>query len=303
MNMTILQRDDDITHVVLAGRLDTTGAEEIDASFSAATAARGQPAVVDLSEIEFMASRGIGLLISNGKRLMKAGHKMVLLNPQGLVGSVLRTSRVDKVLPVAYDLDEAIRILRGVPGPAVAASPRLQAPADESRPPRAEPVPTAPSTIQGQLRLAIKNELSELKGLYVTLAQFLDAHHVPQRAAYAVNLAIDELVTNVMRYAYVDFDTHFIDIALDIEEQQAILRIVDDGRPFDPRTGPALDLHAEEREAGGLGLLLVLDMVDVLNYRRGEEKNCVEVRVHLLAGDEHADLSEAKGAAAEASDE
>jgi anti-anti-sigma factor len=302
MEMTILQRDDDITHVVLAGRLDTTGAEEINASFSEATVARGQPAVVDLSEIEFMASRGIGLLISSGKRLMKAGHKMVLLNPQGLVGSVLRTSRVDKVLPVAYDLDEAIRILRGVRGPSVAASPPLAAPAEESRPPRAEPAPAAPSAIQGRLRAAIKNELSELKGLYAALAQFLDAHHVPKRAAYAVNLAIDELVTNVMRYAYVDYETHFIDIALDLEVHQVILRIVDDGRPFDPRTGPALDVHAEEREVGGLGLLLVLDMVDVLNYRRMEEKNCVEVRVHLIPEDESADPSAGPGAAADASD-
>jgi len=303
MKMTILQRDDDITHVVLAGRLDTTGVEELNESFSEATAGRGRPAVVDVSEIEFMASRGIGLLITNGKRLAKTGHKMVLLNPKGLVESVLRTSRVDKALPFAYDLDEAIRILRGVQGPSVSASPRLTTSAEEPRPQRVKPVSTAPSAIEGELRLTIKNELSELKGLMSTLGSFLDAHGVPHRAAYAVNLAIDELVTNVMRYAYVDYDTHFIDLELAIEGDQVVLRIVDDGRPFDPRTGPALDLHAEDREVGGLGLLLVLEMVDALKYRRVEEKNCVEVRVHLIAGYEDADLSEASGVKPGASDE
>jgi len=285
MRMTILQRDDQLTHVVLAGRLDTTGAEEINESFSEATAGQGRPAVVDLSAIEFMASRGIGLLITNGKRLVKAGHRMVLLNPKGLVASVLRTSRVDKALPIAYDLDEAIQILRGMQGPSVSTSPRLETSDEETRPEQVKPVATAPAAIEGELRLTIKNELSELKGLVSALGPFLDAHCVPHKAAYAVNLAIDELVTNVMRYAYVDYDTHFIDIALAIEGDQIILRIVDDGRPFDPRTGPALDLHGEDREVGGLGLLLVLEMVDVLKYRRVEEKNCVEVRVHLIAGD------------------
>ena len=100
-----------------------------------------------------------------------------------------------------------------------------------------------------------------------TLTQFFEAHRVPHRAAYAVNLAVDELVVNVIRYAYVDDDAHTIELDLAIRGEQIILRIVDDGRPFDPRTGPALDLNAEERQAGGMGLLLVLDMVDVLTYR------------------------------------
>jgi serine/threonine-protein kinase RsbW len=68
---------------------------------------------------------------------------------------------------------------------------------------------------------------------------------------------------------------------------------VDDGRPFDPRRGPSLDLHAESREAGGLGLLLVLHMVDVLRYRRMDDKNQVEVRVRMIGENENGGLSEA----------
>ena len=99
-----------------------------------------------------------------------------------------------------------------------------------------------------------------------------------------------------MRYAYVDEDAHYIDIELVIEGDQVILRIVDDGRPFDPRRGPSLDLHAEDRDAGGLGLLLVLDMVDVLKYQRVDERNWVEVRVHLNAEDGNSDLPESEHA-------
>ena len=286
MKMTILQRDDDITHVVLTGRLDTTGAEEIGESFSEATAARERPAIVDLSEIEFMASRGIGLLFANGKRLMKAGHKLVLLNPQEMVESVLKTSKVDKVMPIAHDLDEAVQILRGVPGQSGTASPPLKTAEDESRPQRPEPASTAPAVSEGELKLAIKNELSELEGLNATLAQFLDAHGVPHRAAYAVNLAIDELVVNVIRYAYVDDDTHSSTLNSPSKVSRSSCELwMTAGRSI-PARGPSLDLHAEDREVGGLGLLLVLDMVDVLKYRRVDEKNWVEVRVHLVAEDE-----------------
>lgn len=293
MKMMILERDDDITHVALTGRLDTTGAEEINESFSDATAARNRPAIIDLSGIEFMASRGIGLLFTNSKRLKKAGHKLVLLNPQGMVEGVLKSSKMDKVMPIAYGLDEAILIVQGEHGKAGAASPRLKTSTEEPRPQQEAPVSTAPSPIEGALKLVIKNELSELKPLNATLGQFLSDHSVPQRASYAVNLAIDELVVNVLRYAYVDNDTHEIEIELAVESDQVILRIVDDGRPFDPRRGPSLDLHAEDREVGGLGLILVLDMVDVLRYKRVDEKNWVEVRVHLTPEDESGDLSEA----------
>ncbi|MCE9552578.1 MAG: ATP-binding protein [Planctomycetes bacterium] len=250
-----------------------------------------------------MASRGIGLLITNGKKLKNVGHSMVLLNPRGIVESVLKTSRVDKMFPFAYDLDEAIRILRGAQGQSDAASPQLKAETDESTSQQSISAAPARPPREGELRLAIKNEVAELKGLSARVTDFLDAHHVPHRAAYAVHLVVDELVTNVMRYAYVDYNTHYIDMELVILRDQIILRIVDDGRPFDPRSGPALDLHAEDREAGGLGLLLVLDMVDTLNYRRAEEKNHVEVRIRVLTNDESAALSSEGGTASTTSGE
>ena len=303
MKMTILERNDEITHVVLSGRLDTTGTEQISGQFSEATAGLGRPAIVDLSEIEFMASRGIGLLLTNGKKLVKAGQRMVLLNPQELVESGLKLSKVDSLMPIAHDLDEAIQILLGRAGFSDTATVPSTAYSDDSHVQPSEPVSTTPTVREGELKLAIDNEASELKDLSTTVTQFLDDHNVPHRAAYAIDLAIDELVTNVMRYAYVDAETHLIDIELAVEREQALLRIVDDGRPFDPRRGPALDLHAENRDIGGLGLILVLDMVDTLKYRRVDDKNCVEVRVSLFAEGSNGDLSEATRASSEVSEE
>lgn len=287
MEMAVLQRDDGITHVILTGRLDTTGAEEVYERFSSATAAQNRPTLVDLSQVEFLASRGISLLFANSKRLKKTGHQLVLVSPQAFVEGVLRTSKLDRAMPIARGLDEALRIVRDGPGEPDTGRLRSDVSTAGPMPDRESPASEACAPVEGCVRLAIQNEQSELERLSAALRQFLCEHGVPSRAAYAVNLAVDELVVNVMRYAYVDADPHTIDIELAVAGGQAVLRIVDDGRPFDPRRGPALDLHAEDREVGGLGLLLVLDMVDALRYERVEEKNCVEVRVHAAPGSEN----------------
>lgn len=302
MQMTIHRREDDITLVVLTGRLDSTGVEEISESFTEALGAATQSTILDFAQIDFLGSRGLGLLIGQGKKLIKNGHKLILLNPSEMVESVVVATKLDQLLPISHDLDEAIRELGGVPSTAssdgtttaAAASAVVTAEAESDRPP-AECGPTAAVVTNGELKLAIENDLSELKALNHTLAEFLREHGVASRATYAVNVAIDELVNNIIRYAYVDDDTHLIDIELAIAGEQIILRIADDGRPFDPRKGPGLDLHCEDRDVAELGMVLILEMVDKLKYRRVDDKNRVEVRIHLFVEDEQGDPTSTPG--------
>ena len=293
MDITTLERDDGITHVVLSGRLDTTAAEELGQNISDATAGRDQPAIVDVSGIEFLASMGIGLLLANSKRLTKAGHKLVILNPQGMVDVVLKASRLDKVMAIAYDLDAALQILQPDGSQAGGAVPQAEVSDDDAGP---EDIPAAVEAPAGStLKLSIKNEVSEFKALNASLAQFLAAHEVPSRAAYTVDLAVEELVMNVIRYAFIDDDTHSIDIEIEIDGDQVVLRIADEGRPFDPRENPELDLDADDRQVGGLGLYLVVDMVDMLKYQRVDEQNRVEVRISMTAEEQVGDLTASVG--------
>jgi anti-anti-sigma factor len=276
MELIIHQRDD-ISHVVLEGRFDAAGVEELDQRFTEATTGRGLPTVVDMSGITFMSSLGIGFLFANTKKLKKAGCKLVLLNPQGMVESVLKTSKMDKVMPLFYDLEEAIRAVGGDPSISTAASPSAAtAPAAPQQ--AAAPPADKPDNI---LKLTIKNEMSELSGLYESVNQFLGKHQVPYRSGYAANLALEELAVNVIRYAYVDDDEHTIDVGLGVINEQIILEIRDSGRPFDPREAPPRDPDVDDPEVGGLGLALVLDLVDSLTYRREDEKNHVQVCIHL----------------------
>ena len=301
MDITTLERDDGITHVVLSGRLDTTAAEELGQNISDATAGRDQPAIVDVSGIEFLASMGIGLLLANSKRLTKAGHKLVILNPQGMVDVVLKASRLDKVMAIAYDLDAAVQILRPDGAQAGGEVVPAESASDDAGPEDMASSVEAPTG--NTLKLSIKNEVSEFKALNASLAQFLAAHEVPSRAAYTVDLAVEELVMNVIRYAFIDDDTHSIDIEIEIDGDQVVLRIADEGRPFDPRENPELDLDADDRQVGGLGLYLVVDMVDMLKYQRVDEQNRVEVRISMTAEEQVGDLTASVGELSDVSEE
>ena len=287
MELTKSDRED-IAHVCLVGRLDAIAVEEIEEQFAQWTTERGLPTVVDMSGVTFMSSLGIGFLFANTKKLKKAGCKLVLLKPERMVESVLRTSKMDKVMPIVGTLDESLLLLgvetgdhkTMVPGDVAASQPKVAA----------EPT----KSIAG-VKLKIKNETSELAELYAKVSEFLEAHSTPYRSGYTVNLALEELVVNIIRYAYMDLDEHLIDIDLSIIDQQLVLVLEDDGRPFDPQEGNIREMEytedAEELEVGGLGLVLVLDMVDMLKYARVKDKNRTEVRIKFQ---EEAETAEAE---------
>ncbi len=282
MELTKSDRDD-ITHVCLVGRLDAMAVEQIEEQFSEWTTGRGLPTVVDMSGVTFMSSLGIGFLFANTKKLKKAGCKLVLLKPERMVESVLKTSKMDKVMPIVATLDEALLLLgieaglhkTNVPTGVAANQPKAS---------------SEPSKSMAGLKVSIKNETSELTELYAKVSDFLEAHTTPYRSGYTVNLALEELVVNIIRYAYMDLDEHLIDIELSIVDQQLVLVIEDDGRPFDPQAGNIREMEytedPEELEVGGLGLVLVLDMVDLLKYARVKDKNRTEVRIKIQEVDE-----------------
>ncbi len=286
--MELLIRDrDDIAHVCLVGRFDANGVDQIEEQFSHLVVNRSLPTVVDMSAVTFMSSLGIGFLFANTKKLKKAGCKLVLLKPEKMVESVLRTSKMDKVMPIVSTLDEALQLL-GIEPTGQTPGQTTEQPSELAATPEQAAV-IAPKSVPG-LKLAIKNEISELKDLYAKVGEFLDSYSTPYRSGYTVNLALEELVVNVIRYAFMDLDEHLIDISLSIVDQQLILVIEDDGRPFDPQSGNIRpDEYADDPddlEVGGLGLVLVLDMVDLLKYTRVNDRNRTEVRIKFYETEE-----------------
>ena len=103
MNLEVDELENGITKITLSGRFDVEGALKIDGEFNQIVEGK-KNVLVDLSEVTFIASLGIRTLITGAKATASNGGKMVLLNPQPNVERVLRTSRVDTVIPIVDDV-------------------------------------------------------------------------------------------------------------------------------------------------------------------------------------------------------
>src|SRR5215475_14522243 len=92
---------DGITHVALSGRLDTAGATKLEIGFTAAVVTPNRPAVVDLSQVSFIASLGVRLLFSTARGLARRNAKMAVYGANGPVLEVLNTVSLAELVPIA----------------------------------------------------------------------------------------------------------------------------------------------------------------------------------------------------------
>ena len=103
MEMQIAELENGITEVVLSGRLDMEGSAKIENVFTIATATDERPVLVDLADVEFIASIGMRVLVMNAKALDRRGGMMVLLNPQTQVREALEVAGIDVLIPIFDD--------------------------------------------------------------------------------------------------------------------------------------------------------------------------------------------------------
>ncbi len=131
-----------------------------------------------------------------------------------------------------------------------------------------------------QKRIVVKNQLSELERVSHMVEAFGTAHGIAPKAVFQLNLALDELLTNVISYAYTDGAAHEIVVQLTLCAGEIAVEVVDDGRAFNPLEvrPPALDAPLVDRSIGGLGMHLVRQVVDRLEYRRQEGKNVLVLK-------------------------
>jgi len=131
-----------------------------------------------------------------------------------------------------------------------------------------------------ELTLQIKASLSAVSSANETASRWLADRNAPPEVQYLANLAVEELITNCIKYGYEDASDHIIEVKLQISGNELALTVTDDGRPFNPLELPEPDIHLpiEERPIGGLGIYLLRRMSDHMDYVRAAGKNCVRLR-------------------------
>src|SRR5688572_19821347 len=105
-----------------------------------------------------------------------------------------------------------------------------------------------------QFELALINRATEITRAHDLLEQFAATHEVPVRKLHELQLALEEHLTNILRYGYDDDLEHHIQIGIKLTIGELRIEVQDDGRAFNPLTHPAPDLSLPlaERPIGGL---------------------------------------------------
>ena len=92
---------------------------------------------------------------------------------------------------------------------------------------------------------------------------------------YDIQLAVDEACTNIITHGYQDLNPGSIILDLEIEPDKLTVVLTDFGHSFEPSSVPLPNIHAplEERELGGLGLFLIRQTMDDMEYQVTEDGN------------------------------
>ena len=133
------------------------------------------------------------------------------------------------------------------------------------------------------MRVQIKNELSEMTTLRKAVRDFSEQNQLTPDIEFVLDLCLEELITNVIKYGYDQPAQRQIQIDLSLQEGLLVLEIIDDGKPFDPTRipEPDLDVPLEERQIGGLGIHLVRNYVDSMEYKREEDRNITTLKKRI----------------------
>lgn len=124
------------------------------------------------------------------------------------------------------------------------------------------------------------SELARVAGLLDRLGA--ERHLAPEMVA-DMQVALDEVLTNITEYAYTDNAEHKIHICLRVLDNVLEAVIEDDGAPFDPLAIPAPDVSTplHQRRVGGVGIHFVRNLMDEVTYERAGERNRLVLRMRF----------------------
>lgn len=106
----------------------------------------------------------------------------------------------------------------------------------------------------------------------------------PIKAQMQINIAIDELFSNIAYYAYhPDIGPATVRVEV-LENPMAVtITFIDNGIPYDPLKEklPNLNLSLDERDVGGLGIYMVKKSMDEISYEYNNGQNILKIKKHI----------------------
>ncbi|MDQ1265493.1 MAG: serine/threonine-protein kinase RsbW [Bacteroidota bacterium] len=134
--------------------------------------------------------------------------------------------------------------------------------------------------LENSYKLTLRNDLKELTTLAAKLEEISELFELGAKMTFQINLCLDELITNTISYGYNDKSEHLINIDFNLDGNKLTIKLIDDGKSFNPLEHEivSLDTPLEEKPIGGLGIHFVREMTDSLEYTRIDNNNILTLR-------------------------
>ena len=132
--------------------------------------------------------------------------------------------------------------------------------------------------------LTVPATLEKLDAVQAFIERELEEKDCPMKAMIQISVAVEEIYVNIARYAYhPEIGAATVRIAVGGDPLQVTIQFLDSGKPFDPLAKEDADttLSAEEREIGGLGILMVKKSMDDVAYEYKDGCNILTLKKHL----------------------
>lgn len=129
--------------------------------------------------------------------------------------------------------------------------------------------------------LTVEATVDNLEKVTSFVNEQLENLSCPMKAQMQIDIAIDELFSNIAYYAYQPKTGNAtVQIEVVNEPLAVVITFIDEGTPYDPlsRENPDTSLSAEERQIGGLGIYMVRKSMDEISYEYREGKNILKIK-------------------------
>ena len=131
--------------------------------------------------------------------------------------------------------------------------------------------------------LIIKNDSQELIRVAAFIEEIGEEIGIDMDTQLNLQLVLEEIVTNVIFYAYPEGTTADISLLAGYDGKVLTLTLIDEGRAFDPTKKKDVDVIANpmDREQGGLGIFIVKNIMDTVDYQRSDGKNILTMTKNI----------------------
>ena len=135
--------------------------------------------------------------------------------------------------------------------------------------------------MSGKLEFFTENTFDSVAAACPQMDKFAEEQGLSPRKIYQLDLLYEELMTNVVKYSYPDSNPHKIQVVLDNDGNKLTFTVIHDGTDFNPwiQDDPDLTVPLEQRQEGGIGILLCRKFSLSTDYQRRDGKSIITVNI------------------------